>query len=78
MLAWMDEGGGVGVFDATNTTCARRKVLVDLTRAHSRARNDQNKTGVRLIFIESICDDPRVLAANRLQKVRVRGGVRGC
>ena len=63
MLRWMfEEGGDVGVFDATNTTRARRAMITDLCRKNS-------KGDVGVIFIESICDDPQVIDANIRSKV---------
>jgi predicted kinase len=58
MYAWLHEGEGtkrrVAIFDATNTTKDRRLALA------MRAR----KEGVYLLFVESICDDAKVLARN--------------
>lgn len=54
MIEWFDSGGQVGIYDATNTTRARRKLFVERCRSK----------GVPVVFIESICDDPRVIDAN--------------
>jgi 6-phosphofructo-2-kinase len=51
----------VAVFDATNTTKARRKLLTE------RAREEKNAL---LVFIESICDDPEILAQNYKLKLQ--------
>jgi broad specificity phosphatase PhoE len=62
MLAWFDEGGEVGIYDATNSTRARRRIV----EAQCRER------GVPLVFIESICNDPGVVDANvRETKLRM-------
>ena len=51
----------MAVFDATNTTKARRKLLTE------RAREEKNTL---LVFIESICDDPEILAQNYKLKLQ--------
>ncbi|CAN0480826.1 unnamed protein product, partial [Discosporangium mesarthrocarpum] len=43
----------VALFDATNTTKVRRQILLQ------RSREEKN---TMLVFIESICDDPDILA----------------
>lgn len=54
LFHWLFEGGEVGIYDATNTTVARRRML----------RERCEREGVAVIFIESICDDPALVAAN--------------
>lgn len=54
MLDWLQEGGEVGIFDATNSTNDRRRIV------EARCR----KAGVPLVFIESFCNDPTVIEAN--------------
>ncbi len=54
LLAWIDEGGRIAIYDATNSTRARR----DLVRRRCEDR------GLDVLFIESICDDPAVIEAN--------------
>ena len=54
MLRWICEGGEVGIFDATNSTRSRRKMVVDRCKMR----------GVPVVFIESLCDDPAVIEAN--------------
>ncbi len=54
MLGWLRTGGEVGIYDATNTTQARR----------ARVRAQVEGAGVRLLFVESICDDPELIEAN--------------
>jgi hypothetical protein len=46
--------------DATNSTRARRQALVDRVK---------REPGLKLLFIESVCDDPVILAANIAVKV---------
>lgn len=54
MLAWLKEGGAVGIFDATNSNKERRREV------EARCR----KAGVPLVFIESFCNDLGVVEAN--------------
>ena len=62
MLDWLQEGGDVSVFDATNTTNKRRWEVF---------RHCQRRSPVlRVIFVESICDDPKVLESNYQQKAK--------
>jgi predicted kinase len=58
----------VALFDATNTTRARRATLL--------ARN-RKETNATLLFVESICDDPEILRRNYEMKLQNNGGV-GC
>uniref|UniRef100_H2THJ6 6-phosphofructo-2-kinase/fructose-2,6-biphosphatase 4b n=1 Tax=Takifugu rubripes TaxID=31033 RepID=H2THJ6_TAKRU len=51
------EGGQVAVFDATNTTRERRGTIVKFA--------EQN--GFKVFFVESVCEDPDVVAQNILQ-----------
>ncbi len=62
MLDWLQQGGDVSVFDATNTTNKRRWEVF---------RHCQRRSPVlRVIFVESICDDPLVLESNYNMKCR--------
>ena len=62
MLDWLQEGGDVSVFDATNTTNKRRWEVF---------RHVQRRSPVlRVIFVESICDDRRVLESNYAMKAK--------
>lgn len=54
MLAWLSKPGRVGIYDATNSTRARRRLV----------RERCKKAGLPLVFIESICNDPAVIDAN--------------
>lgn len=57
----LNQGGAVGILDATNSTKKRRKLLVD------RIRQREPKLGI--LFIESICRDPNLLEANMRLKL---------
>ncbi|GMS87934.1 hypothetical protein PENTCL1PPCAC_10109 [Pristionchus entomophagus] len=50
--------GEVAILDATNTTRARRKLLVDY------CREMQHNPPFRVFFIESVCDDPDIINSN--------------
>uniref|UniRef100_A0A669E1Y9 6-phosphofructo-2-kinase/fructose-2,6-biphosphatase 3 n=1 Tax=Oreochromis niloticus TaxID=8128 RepID=A0A669E1Y9_ORENI len=52
-----DEGGQVAVFDATNTTRERRDMILKFGE-----END-----FKIFFIESVCDDPSVIASNIME-----------
>ncbi|CAE8587807.1 unnamed protein product [Polarella glacialis] len=56
-ISWLNEQTGVSVaiFDATNTTKRRRKAIM--------VRCYETK-GVVPVFVESICDDPKILEEN--------------
>ncbi|CAL9734989.1 6-phosphofructo-2-kinase 1 [Monosporozyma servazzii] len=57
LLDYLLEGdGSVAIFDATNSTRARRKMLVDKIQS----RNDQ----LNILFLESICTDDTVVESN--------------
>ena len=54
LLGFMRSGGEVALYDATNTTRARR----DQVRARCSA------AGCTVVFVESVCEDPSILEAN--------------
>ncbi|KAB5546686.1 hypothetical protein PHYPO_G00074870 [Pangasianodon hypophthalmus] len=49
-----EEGGQIAVFDATNTTRERRDLILDFAQENA----------YKVFFVESICDDPDVIAEN--------------
>jgi broad specificity phosphatase PhoE/predicted kinase len=53
MTGWFDQGGEVAIYDATNSTRLRRNFV----------REQCEKAGIPLIFVESICNDPAVIEA---------------
>ncbi|KAF2884529.1 hypothetical protein ILUMI_21645 [Ignelater luminosus] len=55
---WLENGGEVAVFDATNSTLDRRKMIQDIV---------VNKMGYKLFFVESICDDPKIIEQNIME-----------
>lgn len=55
MLNWFDEDEGVvGIYDATNSTVARRAMVRERLEA----------AGVRVLFLESICSDEDIVQRN--------------
>nr|GLL42924.1 6-phosphofructo-2-kinase/fructose-2,6-bisphosphatase-like [Ipomoea trifida] len=59
MIAWMQEGGQVGVFDATNSTRQRRNMLMKMAEGRC-----------KIIFLETICNDPQIIERNIRLKVQ--------
>uniref|UniRef100_A0AAX7T4V3 6-phosphofructo-2-kinase domain-containing protein n=1 Tax=Astatotilapia calliptera TaxID=8154 RepID=A0AAX7T4V3_ASTCA len=53
-LYFTKELGQVAVFDATNTTRERRAIIVSFAM----------EMGYKVFFVESICDDPEIIAEN--------------
>jgi len=59
VLDWLENHDGeVAVFDATNTTRERRKYLYNKVVLEK---------GFKLFFVESICNDPKIIEANILE-----------
>ncbi|KAJ8261759.1 hypothetical protein GJAV_G00158080 [Gymnothorax javanicus] len=52
-----EEGGQIAVFDATNTTRSRRDMIL----------NFGNENGFKIFFVESVCEDPQVIATNIME-----------
>lgn len=69
LLDWIAEGGKVAVFDATNTTEARRSLVLSTCRTRFPELN--------VIFVESICTDAAVLHSNMMQKIAHSPDYRG-
>lgn len=63
-LDYLNRGGRVAILDATNSTKARRKLIVDQVQQYRGCGR------FAVVFVEAICDDPEVLEANMLGKVR--------
>ncbi|ONL96976.1 6-phosphofructo-2-kinase/fructose-26-bisphosphatase [Zea mays] len=59
MLSWMQEGGQVGIFDATNSTRIRRNMLMKMAEGKC-----------KIIFLETLCNDQDVLERNIRLKVQ--------
>lgn len=55
LIDWLETKGHVAIFDATNTTKLRRKHILDKVKSH---------TNIRVMFVESICDNEQLLDGN--------------
>ncbi|XP_026279327.1 6-phosphofructo-2-kinase/fructose-2,6-bisphosphatase isoform X2 [Frankliniella occidentalis] len=55
---WLEGGGEVAVFDATNSTADRRQLIHDII---------VKKMGYKLFFVESVCDDPKIIEQNIME-----------
>ncbi|KAG8861970.1 Fructose-2,6-bisphosphatase [Tulasnella sp. 330] len=55
LITWLKGGGNVGIHDATNSTRSRRAKIA------ARVAKEPNLV---LLFLESLCDDPVIIAAN--------------
>ncbi|XP_076335527.1 6-phosphofructo-2-kinase/fructose-2,6-bisphosphatase-like isoform X2 [Tachypleus tridentatus] len=62
MCQWLEDEGEVAVYDATNTSIERRKLIHHLVC---------NRFGFKLFFVESICDDPKIIESN-IMEVKIR------
>uniref|UniRef100_A0A0E0CSJ0 CBM20 domain-containing protein n=1 Tax=Oryza meridionalis TaxID=40149 RepID=A0A0E0CSJ0_9ORYZ len=84
MLYWMQEGGQVGIFDATNSTRNRRNMLMKMAEGKckfpkliivpimniNRKRCTYKAYSCTVIFLETICNDQNVLERNMRLKVQ--------
>ncbi|XP_020585795.1 6-phosphofructo-2-kinase/fructose-2,6-bisphosphatase [Phalaenopsis equestris] len=59
MLSWMQEGGQVGIFDATNSTKQRRNMITKMAEGKC-----------KIIFLETICNDERIIERNIRLKIQ--------
>jgi len=57
----LEEGGSVGILDATNSTLPRRKMVIQRIR--------EKAGGINVLFVESICEDETLLEANMRLKL---------
>ncbi|XP_075236971.1 6-phosphofructo-2-kinase/fructose-2,6-biphosphatase isoform X4 [Lycorma delicatula] len=58
VCSWLESGGEVAVFDATNSTLERRRMIHDIV---------VTKMGFKLFFVESVCDDPQIIEQNIME-----------
>ncbi|CAJ2652594.1 unnamed protein product [Trifolium pratense] len=59
MITWMQEGGQVGIFDATNSSKQRRNMLMKLAEGRC-----------KIIFLETICNDVDMIERNIRYKIQ--------
>ncbi|KZV80731.1 bifunctional 6-phosphofructo-2-kinase/fructose-2,6-bisphosphate 2-phosphatase [Exidia glandulosa HHB12029] len=60
LIQWLKDGGNVGIHDATNSTRLRRSKILERV---------SKEPGIVVMYIESFCDDPAIIAANVALKV---------
>ena len=54
MLKWFQNGGSIGILDATNSTKPRRRWIYDVCR----------ENGIEVLFVESFCENEDLIMAN--------------
>jgi broad specificity phosphatase PhoE/predicted kinase len=54
VISWLEEGGEVAIYDATNSTRTRRNLVTERCKEH----------GFSVVFIESICNDESIIDTN--------------
>ncbi|XP_044507064.1 6-phosphofructo-2-kinase/fructose-2,6-bisphosphatase-like isoform X2 [Mangifera indica] len=59
MISWMQEGGQVGIFDATNSARKRRNMLLKMAEGKC-----------KIIFLETICNDRDIILRNIRLKIQ--------
>ncbi|XP_051143149.1 6-phosphofructo-2-kinase/fructose-2,6-bisphosphatase-like isoform X2 [Andrographis paniculata] len=59
MISWMQEGGQVGIFDATNSSRERRNMLMKMAEGKC-----------KIIFLETLCNDRQIIERNIRLKVQ--------
>ncbi|KAH8519942.1 hypothetical protein Peur_001719 [Populus x canadensis] len=59
MISWMQEGGQVGIFDATNSNRKRRNMLMKMAEGKC-----------KIIFLETLCNDERIIERNIRLKIQ--------
>ncbi|KAF5446687.1 hypothetical protein F2P56_032295 [Juglans regia] len=59
MISWMQEGGQVGILDATNSTKKRRNMLMKMAEGKC-----------KIIFLETLCNDERIIERNIRLKIQ--------
>jgi len=73
-MAYLEGGGEVGVLDGTNTSRKRRDFIRQTLQGDAGVGVDgglakQPAMGVELLFVECICEDPALVAANLRSRV---------
>lgn len=64
LLEWLGvDGGNIGILDATNSTSARRELLLSHIEQRCLSNKKLSKS-LRILFLESQCSDPRIREAN--------------
>eukprot|EP00747_Dinoflagellata_sp_TGD_P033029 gnl/TRDRNA2_/TRDRNA2_136357_c0_seq1.p1 gnl/TRDRNA2_/TRDRNA2_136357_c0~~gnl/TRDRNA2_/TRDRNA2_136357_c0_seq1.p1 ORF type:complete len:516 (-),score=84.50 gnl/TRDRNA2_/TRDRNA2_136357_c0_seq1:163-1710(-) len=60
-MGFLDNGGRIAIYDATNSSCSRREYIRERARSHHRSYS--------IIFVEVICDDRMIVETNMRNKV---------
>ncbi|OMJ14997.1 putative 6-phosphofructo-2-kinase, partial [Smittium culicis] len=61
IIDYLHDGGQVAIHDATNSTISRRENILNKL---------QPETGIKTLFVESICNDPEIINKNILMKLK--------
>lgn len=69
LLNWLEEGGQIAFFDATNTTQERRLRVVEQCK--------KKHPAINVVFVEIMCNDPKTLRENYIQKATNSPDYRG-
>jgi broad specificity phosphatase PhoE len=62
VFGYLKEGGRVAIYDGTNTTKERRKFILQRVKEVKK----EIESSLKVIFIEIICNDPKIIDANIL------------
>ncbi|XP_040576909.1 6-phosphofructo-2-kinase/fructose-2,6-bisphosphatase 1 [Lepeophtheirus salmonis] len=68
-LRWLYSLGDAVIFDATNSTVERRKWVYEMAMSYSL---DDSDNEIKVIFLESVCNDPKVIDST-VREVKVNG-----
>lgn len=60
LFGWFRQGGNVAIYDGTNSTHERRNMIISKVKANKKSVPGSIKT----IFVEVICNDPRIIESN--------------
>ncbi|OMJ28789.1 putative 6-phosphofructo-2-kinase [Smittium culicis] len=61
IIHYLHDAGQVAIHDATNSTISRRENILNKL---------QPETGIKTLFVESICNDPEIINKNILMKLK--------
>ncbi|QQP35134.1 Uncharacterized protein FKW44_023276 [Caligus rogercresseyi] len=70
-LKWLFSLGDAVIFDATNTTVARRKWVYEMSMGWKSSEEEED-IETKVIFLESVCNDPEVIDST-VREVKVNG-----
>ena len=66
MLSWLEQGGRVAIYDATNSTRERRSMIIKrcMKPLSNCADMVGNQSMIQTVFVESVCQDPIIIEKN--------------